>query len=105
MQVTATASDNVGVSKVEFFIDNVLVGTDSASPYAYTWNSAAATNGTHVLVAKAHDTAGNTATSGSTTVTVTGGISDTTPAHREHHLPHRGRHRGRRRHRHRGGFG
>jgi poly(hydroxyalkanoate) depolymerase family esterase len=79
VQVTATASDNVGVSKVEFFIDNVLVGTDSAAPYAYTWNSAAATNGTHVLVARAYDTAGNTATSGSATVTVTGGISDTTP--------------------------
>ena len=79
VNVTATASDNVGVSKVEFFIDNVLVGTDAASPYAYAWNSAAATNGTHVLVAKAHDAAGNTATSGSATVTVTGGISDTTP--------------------------
>jgi poly(hydroxyalkanoate) depolymerase family esterase len=78
VQVTASASDNVGVSKVEFFIDNTLVGTDSASPYAYTWNSATATNGTHVLVAKAHDAAGNTASSSPLTVTVTGGISDTT---------------------------
>ncbi|WP_224240075.1 extracellular catalytic domain type 1 short-chain-length polyhydroxyalkanoate depolymerase [Hyalangium gracile] len=79
VQVTANASDNVGVSKVEFFIDNTLVGTDTASPYAYTWNSAAATNGTHVLLAKAHDAAGNTASSASVSVTVTGGISDTTP--------------------------
>jgi poly(hydroxyalkanoate) depolymerase family esterase len=79
VQVTATASDNVGVSKVEFFIDNVLVGTDTASPYAYTWNSATATNGTHVLVAKASDAAGNTATSASISVFVSGGISDTTP--------------------------
>jgi len=78
VQVTATASDNVGVSKVEFFIDNVLVGTDTASPYAYAWNSAAATNGTHVLVAKASDAAGNTATSASLSVFVSGGISDTT---------------------------
>lgn len=79
VQVTASASDNVGVSKVEFFIDNTLVGTDSAAPHAYAWNSATATNGTHVLVAKAHDAAGNTATSSAITVTVTGGISDTTP--------------------------
>jgi len=79
VQVTASASDNVGVSKVEFFIDNVLVGTDTASPYAYAWNSAAATNGTHVLVAKAFDVAGNTATSASVSVFVSGGISDTTP--------------------------
>jgi poly(hydroxyalkanoate) depolymerase family esterase len=78
VQVTATASDNVGVSKVEFFIDNTLVGTGSASPYAYTWNSAASTNGTHVLVAKAYDAAGNTATSATISVSVTGGISDTT---------------------------
>ncbi|WP_240486732.1 PHB depolymerase family esterase [Hyalangium minutum] len=78
VQVTASASDNVGVSKVEFFIDNTLVGTDTASPYAYAWNSAAATNGTHVLVAKAHDAAGNTATSASISVNVSGGISDTT---------------------------
>lgn len=79
VQVTATASDNVGVSKVDFFIDNTLVGTDTASPYAYSWNSAASTNGTHVLKARASDAAGNTATSASISVTVTGGISDTTP--------------------------
>ncbi|MFL5348626.1 MAG: PHB depolymerase family esterase [Hyalangium sp.] len=79
VQVTATASDNVGVSKVEFFIDNTLVGTDTASPYAYSWNSAASTNGTHVLKARASDAAGNTATSANVSVTVTGGISDTTP--------------------------
>ncbi|MDY7226159.1 PHB depolymerase family esterase [Hyalangium rubrum] len=79
VQVTANASDNVAVSKVEFFIDNTLVGTDSASPYAYAWNSATATNGTHALVAKAYDAAGNTATSSTVSVTVSGGISDTTP--------------------------
>lgn len=78
VQVTASASDNVGVSKVDFFIDNVLVNTDTASPYAYAWNSAAATNGTHVLVAKASDAAGNVATSGTLSVNVSGGISDTT---------------------------
>ncbi|RKH64057.1 extracellular catalytic domain type 1 short-chain-length polyhydroxyalkanoate depolymerase [Corallococcus llansteffanensis] len=78
VQVTATASDNVGVARVEFFIDNALAGTDPASPYAYTWNSATATNGTHVLVARAYDAAGNTAASSTVTVTVTGGTSDTT---------------------------
>ncbi len=75
----ATASDNVGVAKVEFFIDNGLVGTDTASPFSYAWNTAASTNGTHVLKARAYDAAGNTASSATVTVTVTGGISDTTP--------------------------
>ncbi len=79
VQVTASASDNVGVSKVEFFIDNTLVGTSTTAPYSHTWNSATATNGTHMLVARAYDAAGNTATSASVSVTVSGGISDTTP--------------------------
>ncbi len=79
VQVTASASDNVGVSKVEFFIDSALVGTDTASPYTYTWNSATATNGSHVLVARAYDAAGNSASSNPITVSVSGGISDTTP--------------------------
>ncbi|MCY1046066.1 PHB depolymerase family esterase [Corallococcus sp. bb12-1] len=78
VQVTATASDNVGVARVEFFIDNALVGTDPTAPYAFTWNSATATNGPHVLMARAYDAAGNTAASSTVTVTVTGGASDTT---------------------------
>ncbi|RKH14789.1 esterase [Corallococcus sp. CA053C] len=78
VQVTATAADNVGVSRVEFFIDNALAGTDPAAPYAFTWNSATAANGIHALVARAYDAAGNTATSSTVTVTVTGGTSDTT---------------------------
>jgi poly(hydroxyalkanoate) depolymerase family esterase len=78
VNVTATATDNVGIAKVEFSIDNTLVGTDTASPFAYSWNTAAATNGAHTLVARAYDAAGNTATSSTLSVTVTGGISDTT---------------------------
>ncbi|WP_375767879.1 PHB depolymerase family esterase [Archangium gephyra] len=78
VNVTASATDNVGVAKVEFSIDNTLVGTDTASPFAYSWNTAAATNGTHTLVARAYDAAGNTTTSSTVSVTVTGGISDTT---------------------------
>ncbi|WP_257447935.1 extracellular catalytic domain type 1 short-chain-length polyhydroxyalkanoate depolymerase [Archangium lipolyticum] len=79
VKVTANATDNVGVSKVEFSIDNTLVGTDTAAPFEYSWNTAAATNGTHTLVARAHDASGNTATSSTVSVTVTGGISDTSP--------------------------
>jgi poly(hydroxyalkanoate) depolymerase family esterase len=79
VKVTASASDNVGVARVEFSIDNTLVGTDTAAPFEYSWNTAAATNGTHTLVARAHDAAGNTTTSSTLSVSVTGGISDTTP--------------------------
>lgn len=76
--VLASASDAVGVARVEFFIDNVLVGSDSAAPYEHAWNAATATNGPHTLLARAHDRAGNSATSAPVSVTVSGGVSDTT---------------------------
>ena len=74
--LSATASDNVGVTKVEFYIDGALVGTDTTSPYSVSYNSANLTNGTHSLVAKAYDAAGNigssTAVSFTTSNTSTG---------------------------------
>ena len=74
--LSATATDNVGVTKVEFYIDGALVGTDTTSPYSVTYNSASLANGTHSLVAKAYDAAGNigssTAVSFTTSNTSTG---------------------------------
>jgi hypothetical protein len=74
--LSATATDNVGVTKVEFYIDGALVGTDTTSPYSVTYNSALLANGTHSLVAKAYDAAGNigssTAVSFTTSNTTTG---------------------------------
>ncbi len=61
--MSATASDNVGVTKVEFYVDGVLKSTDTTSPYSATLNSTSLTNGSHALTAKAYDAAGNVATS------------------------------------------
>jgi hypothetical protein len=61
--LSANASDNVGVSKVEFYVDNALKGTDTTSPFSYSLVSTTVTNGTHVLTAKAFDAANNSATS------------------------------------------
>ena len=57
--LSASASDNVGVSKVEFYVDGVLKGTDTASPYSMTLNSTTLSNGSHALTARAYDAAGN----------------------------------------------
>lgn len=73
---SATATDNVGVSKVEFYVDGVLKGTDDTSPYSMTLDSKTLTNATHVLVAKAYDTAGNVGTSTPETFTVNNPGSD-----------------------------
>ncbi len=59
----ANASDNVGVTKVEFYVDGALKGTDTASPWSYAFNSTGVANGSHVLTAKAYDAAGNSTTS------------------------------------------
>ncbi len=67
--LAATASDNVGVTQVEFRVDGTLVGTDATSPYAATWNAASAAPGSHTIQARAYDAAGNT-TNTSVTVTV-----------------------------------
>lgn len=67
--VTGTASDADGsVARVELYDNNVLVGSDSTAPYAWTWS--AGTAGTHVLSAKAFDNGGASTTSGAVTVTV-----------------------------------
>ena len=69
--ITASASDNVAVSGVRFYINGTQVGAeDTASPYEMTWNSNAVANGSHTLTTVARDAAGNTATSAPVTVTV-----------------------------------
>jgi hypothetical protein len=61
--VAASASDNVGVTKVELWMDGSLIGTANASPYNFVWNATAAANGTHTLQTRAYDAAGNVGTS------------------------------------------
>jgi len=66
--VLASASDNVGVTETDILIDGVLRATGAASA-SFTWDTTLETNGTHTIMAKAYDAAGNIGTS--TTVTVT----------------------------------
>jgi len=68
--VSATASDNVGVSRVEFYYGTNLIATDDTAPYSVTWNTTAVANGSYSLTAKAYDVAGNVGTSAAVSVTV-----------------------------------
>jgi len=68
--ITASASDNVGVAKVEFYVDGVLRGTDLYAPYSWSWDTTGAAQGPHALSCKAYDAAGNVGTSATVTVTV-----------------------------------
>ena len=80
--VSATATDNVAVAKVEFYRGTTLIGTDtsasSGNVYSVNWNTTQSPNGSHIITAKAYDTATptpNTATSQPRTVTVNNGLA------------------------------
>ena len=68
--VSASASDNVGVSRVELFVDGSLAGSDTSSPYSFSWNTTAVANGGHSLQTRAYDAAGNVGSSSTVSVTV-----------------------------------
>ncbi|MBW8894458.1 MAG: hypothetical protein JF617_21035, partial [Burkholderiales bacterium] len=61
--LSATASDNVGVARVDFLVDGVVKGGDTSSPYSVALDSTALANGSHSLVARAYDAAGNSGAS------------------------------------------
>jgi subtilisin family serine protease len=69
--LSANASDNVGVARVDFLVDGLMVGSDTTAPFSFAWDSSAVVNGSHSVVARALDAAGNTGTSGSVAFTVT----------------------------------
>src|SRR5258708_5761893 len=73
INVTANASDNVGVAGVQFFLDGVVRADVTTAPYSVPWDTTTASNGSHTLNAVARDAAGNTATSASVAVTVSNG--------------------------------
>jgi len=72
--VTASATDNVGVTKVEFYLDGSLKSTDTTSPYSWSWDTTTTTNGSHSLTSKAYDAALNVGTSTTVNVTVSNGV-------------------------------
>ena len=73
VNITASASDDIDVDRVDFLLDGALLGSDASAPYAFAWNSATASDGAHALAARAIDLAGNTGVSPQVNVTVSGG--------------------------------
>jgi hypothetical protein len=56
--IVANASDDSAISKVEFYVDDKLMGTTSKQPFCWTWNSFAI--GKHTIMVKAYDDNGKT---------------------------------------------
>ncbi|HUG84424.1 MAG TPA: choice-of-anchor B family protein, partial [Euzebya sp.] len=70
VDVTANASDDQGVTQVEFFVDGGSIGIDSdeGDGWSVTWDTIQVADGAHTVSAVASDTAGQT---GSDSVGVT----------------------------------
>jgi len=70
-QIAATASDDLGISQVEFYRDaTVLLATATSAPYKVWFNPYGMSNGTHLVTARAYDTTGHTAVSVAVAVNV-----------------------------------
>lgn len=59
--VRVNATDTVGISTVQLYVDSTLLSSTNSAPYQFSWNTKQVSNGKHVLTAVATDTAGNTA--------------------------------------------
>ena len=68
--LNVTATGNIGVTDVRFFIDGVLLGNDVTAPYSIDWDTSGETEDDHLLTAEAQDAAGNIGQSAAVTATV-----------------------------------
>jgi hypothetical protein len=76
--VNASASDNVGVTQMQLLIDGTLVASNTNSTaLSFSWSTASVANGSHTIVSKSFDAAGNVGTSATITVTVSNGTPTT----------------------------
>ncbi|WP_306328391.1 glycoside hydrolase family 48 protein [Streptomyces venezuelae] len=71
LAATAAAADSATVSKVEFYSDTTLLGTDTTAPF--TFSAAGLATGAHSLYAKAYDSLGASAESAPVGITVAAG--------------------------------
>jgi len=81
--VNVSASDNVGVVRVDLRVNGQTVASDVTSPFGFTWDSTKTANGMASLTAVAYDAAGNVGSSTSVSVNVANAAAaptaDTTP--------------------------
>ena len=72
--VDVTASDNVGVTRVELRVNGTTVASDTMAPFGFSWDTSGLANGMASLVAVAFDAAGNTRSSAAVSVNVANNV-------------------------------
>lgn len=65
--ISASASDDVAVTKVEFYVNGSLACTDTGAPYSCPWKTQSKAGVTSTITTKAYDPSGNV---GTNTITV-----------------------------------
>ena len=70
VQISAAATDDEGIARVELLVDGVARHVDTAAPYTFSWDTRLAVNGSHTIEAAATDLDGNRAMSVPRTVVV-----------------------------------
>lgn len=63
-------SDNIGVTRVELYVNGQKFATDDNAPFAFAWDTSTLANGAYTLVAYAYDAAGNSGVSPTVSVTI-----------------------------------
>lgn len=74
IQINANATDDVGITNVEFYEGVNLIGADNSTPYSFNWTNAA--EGNYSLTAKAFDTQGASTISDAVNISVTAPSGD-----------------------------
>ena len=70
VSIKATATDNVGVTKVEFYNGITPLGQSTTAPYSISWLTTTVPNGSATITARAFDAAGNKGDSSPINVTI-----------------------------------
>lgn len=73
--LSATASDDVGVARVEYTLDGVVIAVATEEPFDAEWNSEGTMPGAHTVAATAYDASGNRGLSAPVPITVAGDVA------------------------------
>ena len=59
IKISASASDESGIDRVEFYVDRNLISVDYSNPYNCYWDTKSVSNGWHTITVRAYDKFGN----------------------------------------------
>lgn len=84
--VNVSASDNVGISRVDLMVNGSKLASDTTAPYSFSWDTSKVADGSATLTASAYDAAGNFASS-SASIKVANATSTSTSTSTDATLP------------------